>query len=136
MGTASGRGVRSRGRVPRSARYSHRAMEESGVKDVVFFDLDSTLADTTHRQHLIDDARARGEEPDWEAYSLMCSEDVPFPGPVQLARMLSWSGYFIVILSGRAEAAMAQTVRWLYENEVPFHEVILREAGDTTSNEE
>jgi HAD superfamily, subfamily IIIB (Acid phosphatase) len=109
---------------------------EEPVKYVVFFDLDSTLADTTHRQHLIDDARERGEEPDWEAYSLLCSGDKPFPGPVQLARMCSWDGYFIVIVSGRSEAAMKPTVEWLMEHDVPFNGIILRKQGDTTPNEE
>jgi phosphoserine phosphatase len=111
-------------------------VEDHDVKDVVFFDLDSTLADTRQRQYLIDEAKEAGKEVDWEAYSLLCADDVPFPGPVRLARMLRNSGYFIVIVSGRSESAMSQTVRWLYGYEVPFDEVILRSNDNQSSNEE
>jgi FMN phosphatase YigB (HAD superfamily) len=96
------------------------------LRSVVFVDLDSTLADTRHRQHMIEDARAAGREPDWEAYSLACAGDEPIPGTIQLVRMLTWEGYHIVILSGRSEAAMYRTNEWLYRNQVPFNELILR----------
>jgi hypothetical protein len=96
------------------------------LRSVVFVDLDSTLADTRQRQHIIEDARAAGYEPDWEAYSLACAGDAPMDGPIQLVRMLTWEGYHIVILSGRSEAAMFRTNEWLYRNQVPFNELILR----------
>ena len=96
------------------------------MKSVVFVDLDSTLADTRQRQHIIEDARAAGREPDWEAYSLACAKDEPMEGPIQLVRMLVWDGYHVVILSGRSASAMVQTNEWLYRNHVPFNELILR----------
>lgn len=107
------------------------------MKSVVFVDLDSTLANTKQRQHIIEDAREAGREVDWDEYSMACTADTPFPGPVQLVRVLHWSGYQIVIVSGRSEVARVRTLRWLHRNAIPFDEVILKPPGnDGVPNEE
>lgn len=107
------------------------------MRSVVFVDLDSTLADTTQRQYIITEAREAGLDVDWERYSQACSDDVPFPGPVQLVRVLHWSGYQIVIVSGRSEVARVRTLRWLHRHDVPYDEVILKPPGnDKVPNEE
>jgi phosphoglycolate phosphatase-like HAD superfamily hydrolase len=105
------------------------------VKTVVFVDLDSTLADTTHRHHIIEAAREAGEV-DLEAYSLACAEDAPFPGPVRLVRMLYDFGCRVVIVTGRSAAAMIPTLDWLAKYAVPYHDLILRAVGDDTPSGE
>ncbi len=43
---------------------------------VVLWDLDSTLANTSHRQHMVPLIKAHTEGgPTWEDYSLACTED-------------------------------------------------------------
>lgn len=97
-------------------------------KPVVFVDVDSTLADTTHRQHVIQEARERGEEPDWVAYSLLCEDDAPLPA-IKLTQLLA-STCHIVLITSRYDVAMMPTMRWLYKHNVGFNEVIMQSADD------
>jgi hypothetical protein len=90
----------------------------------VVVDLDSTLADTRHRHHLIETS-----DPDWDTYSLACADDVPVLGVVQVVRMLSRS-YPIAIISGRSRAAYGPTVEWLKRHRVPWSDLVLKDVGD------
>ncbi len=40
------------------------------------------------------------------------------------------SGLPMILVSGRDEACRAETEKWLVENSVPYHELIMRKAGD------
>ncbi len=96
-------------------------------RPTVCVDLDSTLADTRHRQHMIRPA----DDPvpmDWRAYSLACADDAPIEGPITLLRLLA-PACRIVILSARDEAARSLTERWLREHEVPYDRLILHRTG-------
>ena len=89
----------------------------------VCVDLDSTLCDTRHRQHMIHAA----DDPvptDWRAYSLACADDAPIEGSIALLRLLALSCR-IVILSARDEAARGLTERWLRDHQVPYDRLIL-----------
>jgi phosphoglycolate phosphatase-like HAD superfamily hydrolase len=107
-----------------------------GTKDVAFFDLDSTLADTRQRHHIIDEYVSRGEQVDWERYSMACEGDTPFPGTVRLTQVLHGAGYLVVIVTGRSVAAIQPTLRWLADHHVKYTNLIMREYGDETPNEE
>ena len=76
----------------------------------VIFDLDGTLADDHHRNHL---AKA-GQ---WDEYFDACDGDTPIPHVIQVLRDLAAAGHHIEIWSGRgygAEGAARQkTVNWL-----------------------
>lgn len=101
--------------------------------EIVCFDLDSTLASTYHRQHIITDIRAGTKT--WEDYAMACADDTPIEGTVRLARMFHRAGYAIVIVTGRNDVARELTMAWLDNHEIPFHALIMRPKGDQTKNE-
>jgi hypothetical protein len=75
------------------------------------FDLDSTLADTRHRHHLISPDGAT----DWTAYSLACGGDA-LVGPVAALWRALPPGTARVVVSARDRAAEAPTRRWLADH--------------------
>jgi len=105
----------------------------------VLWDLDSTLANTAHRQPMIPAIRAK-TGPTWEDYSMACVDDTPVDGTVALVRLLSGLGQesgnplYQYGVSGRSEAARQLTLDWFAEHGVPLDGVYLRPAGDRTPN--
>ena len=92
-------------------------------RPTVCVDLDSTLADTRQRHHMVLPGDQR-DDTDWVAYSLACEADDPIEGTCQLVRILS-ADHRIVVLSRRDEAARELTTQWLERHRVPFDELIL-----------
>jgi len=92
-------------------------------RPTVCVDLDSTLADTRHRHHLVLPGDQR-DQTDWRAYSLACAGDAPIKGACQLVRLLS-AQYRVVVLSRRDEAARELTREWLARHHVPYDELVL-----------
>lgn len=97
---------------------------------IVTVDLDSTLCDTGHRQHLLTDAQSRGEPVDWAAYAAMCTDDGLVEAVAILVRLLS-KEHAVHIVSGRDESARESTYKWLDKYAIPFHRVWL-DAGEHT----
>ncbi|MGH9107607.1 MAG: MBL fold metallo-hydrolase [Acidimicrobiales bacterium] len=100
-----------------------RAPEAWRARGTVCVDLDSTLADTRQRHHLVLPGDQR-EDTDWVNYSLACANDEPIEGACQLVRLLS-AAHRIVIVSRRDEAARQLTLDWLGRHGIPFDELIL-----------
>lgn len=89
----------------------------------VTFDIDSTLADTTHRKHMIntDDREAT----DWTAYARACADDLA-TDVVTLTRLLH-PLHRIFLVTARPEAAEAETRAWLREHGVAYDALIMRD---------
>lgn len=85
------------------------------VMDVVSWDLDSTLCDTRHRQHMIGDGEAR-KHTDWNAYSLACAGDTEGPAWAlfEMLRMQTDLGHIVV--SRRNHSAAMLTNRWFEDH--------------------
>lgn len=77
--------------------------------EMLSFDLDSTVCDTTPRRHLIE---ACSTTDCWEQYSLACGDDLPGPA-LPLAQFVSNMGLPFVVVSARDEIARPQTRTWL-----------------------
>jgi len=94
----------------------------------VVFDLDGTLANCEHRNHLVHGV----EKPDWETYYKLCPLDKPIWPVIELAAGLIRHGNRIEIWTGRSEVARADTVTWL--NTVGLKalrgELLMRPIGD------
>lgn len=109
----------------------------------VLWDLDSTLANTAHRQHMVPLIKAK-QGPTWEDYSMACTADTPVEGTVTLVRLLATSTLtdtegtrrrFVQYgVSGRSEAARDLTQAWFTRHGVPLDGLYLRPAGDHTPN--
>ena len=105
----------------------------------VIFDLDGTLADTRHRNHLI-----RLDEPDWEAFFLAAAEDTPHGYVAALASMVLDSAYVgmpfgkemdLVICTGRPDTYRDLSETWLRRYNIPWDKLIMRAAADRRPND-
>ena len=97
----------------------------------IIIDLDGTLCDNKHREHLIKQAK-----PDWDAYFLACGADTPMRPTISAAQFWAHAGQRIIILSGRGEIARAHTENWLALYRVPYNELLMRPIGDFTPDEQ
>ena len=86
-------------------------------------DIDSTLADTLHRAHLINVADR--ETTDWLAYAQACGGDTP-TAVVGLLRVLA-PHHKIILVTSRPEGARRQTQDWLAAAEVPYDSLVMLE---------
>lgn len=103
----------------------------SRAYDVVAWDLDSTVFDTSHRQYLIDEVKAKRAT--WEDYSMLCTGDTPIPGSVELMRILAQVTRQVAI-SGRSECATDVTWDVVRKFAIPLDEIFLRPDGDNIPN--
>lgn len=103
----------------------------SRAHDVVAWDLDSTVFDTSHRQYLIDEVKARRAT--WDDYSMLCVNDTPVPGSAELMRLLAQTTRQVAI-SGRSQCALDLTWQVARKFSIPLDDIRLRPDGDNTEN--
>ena len=81
----------------------------------VVFDLDGTLANCDHRQHLVKAGK-------WDAYFDACDKDTPIFHAIVVLKALLRNGHLIEIWSGRGEgpggAVRDKTTEWLKEHDI------------------
>ena len=96
----------------------------NGIK-IIVCDLDGTLCDVRHRQHL-----AQGGE--WDEFHALLSKDAPRPVVLSFIQGMAWDeGKTVIFLTGRPEPHRAATVKWLadvagmYEHD-DYHSLLMR----------
>ena len=97
---------------------------------VILVDLDNTLCDTRHREHLIPKRRAPGA---FDEYCMACKDDPPIEWVCNIVRHLQ-GGTAVLILSGREECARTLTALWLHRHGIWPVSIILRQPGDDRPN--
>lgn len=112
---------------------------------MIIFDLDGTLADITHRRHLVDKTLRGGAN--WPEFYKQCEFDKPIAPAIALFKCLYHTtpvSKFIEIWSGRSDEVQWLTVDWLQryifgadfswrDPEHPFYvRLRMRKAGDNT----
>lgn len=97
---------------------------------IVVFDLDGTLADATHRLHLLPEGADKNRTDSWDAFNLACWLDAPIPDNIQLLRSLCRAGHRIVILTGRCDVARMKTIDWLERYQIPYDNLVMRPSYD------
>ncbi len=101
-------------------------------KPTIIFDIDGTLADNSHRQHLV-----TGGNHNWARFFDEMGDDRPVDHIVTLCCDLhSLSKYEIIILSGRPERYRALTEQWLTWHNIPPVPLLMRVDGDTRPDDE
>lgn len=75
------------------------------------FDIDNTIADCSHRLHLIN-----REEKDWDLFYELCKYDKPILDTINLLKILISQNITILFVTGRPERVGKQTELWLMEN--------------------
>lgn len=106
------------------------------MNTVICYDLDSTLFDVSHREHLAPEGENRSAVENWIAYSKGCIADNPVEGVAESARLFSEAGHRIHIVSGRNVEAYEETVFVLNLHGIPFDEIRLHRADDLRHNGE
>jgi len=97
--------------------------------EIVIFDIDGTLADVSERIHHV-----KKKPKNWNAFFQGMAQDKAIHSMVRLCNILYESGIKIVLCSGRNEEHRPQTVQWLAQQGVNYHELILRRDGDMRSD--
>lgn len=94
------------------------------MRPIAVFDLDNTLADTSHRQRFLE-RRPR----DWDAFFAAAPEDPPLPEGIALV-LASAEECEIVYLTGRPERCRRDTLAWLAAQGLPEGRVHMRRNDD------
>lgn len=99
------------------------------TEEIVIFDIDGTLADVSERIHHV-----RKKPKNWNAFFQGMAQDKAIHAMVRLCNILYETGIQIILCSGRSEEHRPQTVEWLAQQGVNYHELILRKDGDRRSD--
>jgi hypothetical protein len=94
----------------------------------IIVDIDGTLADGTHRQHLIKGGPDNINK--WKDYQALSHLDAVIEPIAHVVRQLYCAKNTILICTGRQQFERAATVKWLGENSIPFHEIFMRTSND------
>lgn len=79
-------------------------------QQLFIFDLDGTLADYKHRQHMLDPALGEGRH---KKFYEACGKDTPIVPIITMMQKLFWGLNDIWIWTGRSDAVERQTRLWL-----------------------
>lgn len=94
----------------------------------VVFDLDGTIADITHRVHLV-----RRAKPDWDAFFAACVDDAPNVPVIRALQAHLIAGHKVEIWSARSASVRTETEEWLESNLIQPHLLTrMRAVGDNT----
>ena len=98
-------------------------------EEIVIFDIDGTLADVSERIHHL-----KKQPKDWEGFFGGMAQDKAIRSMVRLCNLLYAAGIIIILCSGRNEEHRAETVAWLTQQGVNYHDLLLRRNGDSRSD--
>lgn len=95
-------------------------------KRIVIFDVDNTLANSDHRDHLF-----KQTPKDWNKISEESLKDLPHDEIKYLNHLISDdTDNIILIVTARREDDRNNTLLWLDKNEIYYHDVYMRDIGD------
>lgn len=97
--------------------------------EIVIFDIDGTLADVSERIHYL-----KNKPKNWDAFFEGMAQDKAIRSMVRLCNLLYSSGIQIILCSGRNEGYHAETVTWLAQQGVHYHDLLLRKEKDRRSD--
>lgn len=88
----------------------------------VIFDIDGTLADISHRVHLI---------PNWKAFRQNHDLDLPNIPVIEIYKCLQQTAKFkMICISGRLESERIPTETWLLKYEIYYESLRMRPDGN------
>lgn len=109
------------------------------------FDLDGTLADGTHRLHLLPKNDLHITE-SWIEFNKACIHDAPIRSTIDVMNMIydacekADEGDQVIVLTGRSDDADRESIEWLGDMGCKYHRLVMRNKADnrpdTTIKEE
>jgi hypothetical protein len=98
------------------------------------FDIDGTLADATHRLHLILNHDGKKiHAPHWNDFLAAAKDDPPIHHMCDLYRILAYS-HTVILSTGRREDQRNMTENWLKSNSLHHEGLYMRPLGDYRSD--
>jgi phosphoglycolate phosphatase-like HAD superfamily hydrolase len=94
------------------------------------FDLDGVLSDAASRQHFLEGGRR-----DWDAFFEACGDDPLIDEVARLLELLD-PALRIVLLTGRPQRVLPQTVAWLERYQLRWNLLVMRDYGDYSAARE
>ena len=98
-------------------------------KHIVVFDLDATLANGKHRNHLVPKPDVAHRCESWDEHNLEADKDTPIQDTIDVCNALEET-HTIVILTGRCDVAEGITKAWLKGHGVRYDRLIMRGRED------
>lgn len=100
-----------------------------GDKPIVIVDIDGTIADGSHRHHLV-----TGEKKDWKAYFELCGGDAPYEHILAQVAELH-KDHLICMVSGRPDTYWSLTSIWMNHQSAlglwtGYDHIFMRAGGD------
>jgi len=99
------------------------------AEEIVIFDIDGTLADVSERVHHI-----KKKPKDWDSFFKGIPQDKAIQSMVRLCNILYESGVKIILCSGRSDQYRTETIEWMAQQGVHYHELLLRPTHDRRSD--
>ena len=99
------------------------------TRGVVIVDLDGTLADGTHRLHLLPTKDLHLTE-SWSEFNGAAIGDKPIQSTIDVINALWRAEMGVVILTGRSDEVEVDTMIWLDRHKVKYDWLIMRRAED------
>lgn len=93
-------------------------------QDAIIVDLDGTLCDDAHRQHLV---------PDWDDYHSQCKNDWLHEDIHSLIHAMRIN-HCVILLTGRTEKFKDMTKDWLKRHGVVWHSLFMRPDNNREPN--
>lgn len=90
----------------------------------VIVDIDGTLSDASHRQHLV-----HGPKKQFDRFYDLCHLDDPHEHIGALVNLLRPT-YQVLLVSGRVERTRAMTVAWMRKHYITYDALFMRPDGD------
>jgi FMN phosphatase YigB (HAD superfamily) len=96
-------------------------------RDVIIVDLDGTLCNSSHRDHL-------AQQKLWDEFNASASADEPWEDVAVVIKAMQLQGFKIYGLTGRSHKWHTLTVGWLIRNGVHLDALMMRPEDDYTSD--
>lgn len=113
----------------RNERIARMLARTCGNKEIVIVDYDGTLSDGTHRLHLLP-TKDHHLTSAWLEFNQASIDDTPHQDTIDVVNALKRAGKVIVILTGRSDAVMDSSEKWLDDNKCQFDYLVMRDAED------
>lgn len=97
----------------------------TGMKGVLFCDIDGTVADLAHRRVYV-----ATKPKNWSAFEKTIHLDSPIQPIIDAVYTLYNAGWTVVMCTGRGAQNKAVTEKWLEDNGVPYHAMYTRAFKD------
>lgn len=95
----------------------------------VIVDFDGTLSDGKHRLHLLPTKDLHLTE-SWSEFNSASKHDAPISDTIAVVNAMYDAGYAVIILTGRSDEVMSESIYWLQKYGVNFDFIVMRRASD------